>query len=152
MHNGHIKLLSQWMSQTWLQMWLNDACGYYEHVCKCIVAYLLIYTHQRKFHWLINAPWAYKISFAMNVPEWLQMASNNAYVYYEHICKWIVAYLLIHTHQSKFNWLINAPWAYKITISMNVPDMVANVIKRCVWILPTYLQMHRCIPLKPHPP
>ena len=60
---------------------------------------------------------------------WLQMWLNNACGYYEHVCKCIVAYLLIHTHQSKFNWLINAPWAYKITISMNVSDMVANVIK-----------------------
>ena len=35
--------------------------------------------------------------------------SNNASEYYENICKCIVAYLLNHTHQSKFNWLINAP-------------------------------------------
>ena len=41
--------------------------------------------------------------------------------------------------------------AYKITISMNVPDMVANEIKRCVWILRTCLQMRSCIPLKLHP-
>ena len=38
MHNGHIKSLSQWMSQISLQMTLNDACGYYELFCKCIVA------------------------------------------------------------------------------------------------------------------
>ena len=35
---------------------------------------------------------------------------------------------------------------------MNVSDMVANVIKQCVWILQTCLQMHICIPLNPHPP
>ena len=64
----------------------------------------------------------------------------------------IVAYLLNYTHQSKFNRLINAPWAYKITISMNVSDMVANGLKRCVWILRTCLQMHSCIHLNPHPP
>ena len=80
------------------------------------------------------------------------MASYNACGYYEHVCKCIVAYLLIHTHQSKFNRLINAPWAYKITISMNVSGMVANDLKRCVWILRTCLQMHNCTPLKPHPP
>ena len=57
---------------------------------------------------------------------WLQMASYIACGYYEHLCKCIVAYLLIHTHQSKFNWLINAPWAYKITLWMYVPDMAAN--------------------------
>ena len=49
----------------------------------------------------------------------------------------IVAYLLIHTHLSKFNRLINAPWAYIIITSMNVSDMVATVIKQCVWILRT---------------
>ena len=99
MHHGDLKSLSQWMSQICLQMWSNNACEYYEHVCKCIVAYLLN-----------------------------------------------------HTHQSKFNWLINALWAYKITISINVWDMVANVIKQCVWILRTCTQMHSCIPLKSHPP
>ena len=46
----------------------------------------------------------------------------------------------------------NAPWAYKITISMNVSDMIANVIKQCVWILRTCLQMHSCITLNSHPP
>ena len=35
---------------------------------------------------------------------------------------------------------------------MNVPNMVANDIKQCVWILQTCLQMHSCIPLNPHPP
>ena len=40
--------------------------------------------------------------------------------------------------------------AYKITISMNGSDMVANVLKRCVWILRTCLQMHSCILLNPH--
>ena len=35
---------------------------------------------------------------------------------------------------------------------MNVADMVANDIKRCVRILRTCLQMHICIPLKSHPP
>ena len=64
----------------------------------------------------------------------------------------IVAYLLNYTHQSKFNRLINAPWAYKITISMNVTDMVANGLKRCVWKLRTCMQMHSCIHLNPHPP
>ena len=43
-------------------------------------------------------------------------------------------------------------WEYIITISMNVSDMVANVIKQSVWILRTCLQMHSCIPLKSHPP
>ena len=152
MHNGHIKSLSQWMSQIWLQMCSNNACGYYEHVCKCIVAYLLNHTHQSKFNWLINAPWAYKITISMNVSDMVANDINNACGYYEHVCKCIVAYLLNHTHQSKFNWLINAPWAYKITISMNVSDMVANVIKQCMWILRTCLQMHSCIPLKSHPP
>ena len=64
----------------------------------------------------------------------------------------IVAYLLNYTHQSKFNRLINALWGYRITVSMNVPDMVANEIKRCVWILRTCLQMHSCIPFNSHPP
>ena len=80
------------------------------------------------------------------------MASYNACRYYEHVCKCIVAYLLIHTLQSKFYCLINAPCAYKITISMNVPDMVANDLKRCMWTLRTCLQTHSCIPLNPHPP
>ena len=53
---------------------------------------------------------------------------------------------------SKFKRLINALLAYKITISINVPYMVANDIKRCVWILRTCLQMYSCIPLKSHPP
>ena len=35
---------------------------------------------------------------------------------------------------------------------MNVSDMVANVIKQCMWILRTCLQMRSCIPLNPHPP
>ena len=64
----------------------------------------------------------------------------------------IVAHLLKYTHQSIFNRLINAPWAYIISISMNVSDMVANDLKRCVWILRTCLEMHRWIPLNPHPP
>ena len=118
-----------------------------------IVAYLLIHTHQSKFNWLFNAPWAYKITLSMNVSD---MFGNDL-----KRCVWIlrtclpmhiVAYLLKYTHQSKFNWLFNAPWAYKITISMNVSDMVANDLKRCVWILRTCLQMHSCIPLNPHPP
>ena len=41
---------------------------------------------------------------------------------------------------------------YKITVSINVPDMVANDLKQCVWILRTCLQMHSCIPLNSHPP
>ena len=136
------------MSQIWLQMWLNNACEYYEHVCKCIVACLLNHTQQSKFNSLINAPWAYKITISMNVSD---MVANDACGYYEHVCKCIVAYHINHTQQSKFNWLINPPWAYKITISMNVSDMVANDIKRCVWILRTCLHMHSCTPLKPHP-
>ena len=68
----------------------------------------------------------------MNVSD---MVANDVYGYYEHICKCIVAYILNYTHQSKFNRLISAPWAYKITVSMNVPDMVANDIKRCIWVL-----------------
>ena len=68
MHHGHIKSLSQWIPQVWLQMASYDACGYYEHVCKCIVAYILIHTHQSKFNWLINATWAYKITISMNAP------------------------------------------------------------------------------------
>ena len=151
MHHAHIKSLSQSMCQISLQMWSNNACEYYEHVCKCIVAYLLNHTHQSKFNWLINASWDIK-SLSQSMSQiWLQMWSNNACEYYEHVCKCIVAYLLNHTHQSKFNWLINAPWAYKITISINVSDMVANVIKQCVWILRTCLQMHNRIPLKSHP-
>ena len=153
MHHGHIKSLSQWMYQIWLQMASDNACGYYEHIYKCIVAYLLIHTHQSKFNWLINAPWAYKITISMNVSD---MVANDL-----KRCVWIlrtclpmdiVAYLVNYTHQSIFNWLINAPWAYKITISINVPDMVANGFRQCVWILRTYLQMHSCIPLNPHPP
>ena len=99
MHHGHIKSVSQWNVSDMVVIDKNDACGYYEQVCKCIVAYLLI-----------------------------------------------------HTHQSKFNWLMNTQWAYKITITLNVPDMVANDKIRCVWILRTCLQMHSCIPLNPHPP
>ena len=118
-----------------------------------IVEYLLNYTHQSKFNWLFNAQWAYKITISMNVSD---MVANDL-----KRCVWIlrtclpmniVAYLLNYTHQSKFNWLINAPWAYKITVSMNVSDMVENDLKRCVWILRTCLQMHNCIPLNPHPP
>ena len=118
-----------------------------------IVAYLLNYTHQSKFNWLFNAPWAYKITISMNVSDMVENDLKR--------CVWIlrtclpmniVAYLLNYTHQSKFNWLINAPWAYKITVSMNVSDMVENDLKRCVWILRTCLQMHSCIPLNPHPP
>ena len=118
-----------------------------------IVAYLLNYTHQSKFNWLIYVPLAYRISISMNVSD---MVVNGL-----KLCVWILwtslpmhifAYLLNYTHQSKFNWLINAPWAYKITISMNVPDMVANDIKWCVWILWTCFLMHSCIPLYPHPP
>ena len=59
---------------------------------------------------------------------------------------------LNHTHQSKFNGLINAQSSYKITISMNVPDVVANGLMQCVWMLRTCLQMNSCIPLKSHPP
>ena len=154
MHHRHIKTQSQWMSQIWLQMWLNNACGYYKNVYKCIVAYLLIHTHQKqsKFNWLINAPWAYKITVSMNVSDMFENDLKR--------CMWmlrtclqmhIVAYLLNYTHQSKFNWLINAPWAYKINVSMNVPDMVANGLIQCVWILRACLQMHSCIPLKSHP-
>ena len=80
------------------------------------------------------------------------MTSYDACGYYEHVCKCIVAYLLNHNHESNFNCLINAPSAYKITISMNVSDMGANDIKRCVCILRTCLQMHSCISLNPHPP
>ena len=54
----------------------------------------------------------------------------------------IAAYLLNYTHQSKFNSLIYAPLAYRITISINVSDMVATVIKQCVCILRTCLPMH----------
>ena len=38
-------------------MILNNACGYYGHICKCIhvVAYLLNYTYQSKFSLLIYA-------------------------------------------------------------------------------------------------
>ena len=108
-----------------------------------IVAYLLNYTHQSKFNWLFNAQWAYKITISMNVSD---MFGNDI-----RRCMWIlrtclqmhiVAYLLNYTLQSKFNWLFNAPWAYKITISMNVSDMFGNDIRRCVWILRTCLQMH----------
>ena len=88
----------------------------------------------------------------MNVPNMVANDLNDACGCYEHVCKCIVAYLLIHTHQSKFNSFINAPWAYRITVSMNVSDMVANVITQCMWILRTCLQMHSCIPLKQHPP
>ena len=28
---------------------IKHVCGYYEHICKCIVAYLLSHTHQTKF-------------------------------------------------------------------------------------------------------
>ena len=35
---------------------------------------------------------------------------------------------------------------------MNVPDMVANGIIQCVWILQTCLQMHSSLPLNPHRP
>ena len=92
---------------------------------------------------MFNATWAYKITLSMNVSD---MVGNDL-----KRCVWIlrtclpmhiVAYLLNYTHQSKFNRLINAPWAYKITVSFNVPDMVANDIKRCVWILRTCLPMH----------
>ena len=65
------------------------------------------------------------------------MRLNDACGYYEHACKCIDANLLIHAHQGKFKRLINAPWAHKIKISMNVPDMFANDIKRSVCILRT---------------
>ena len=108
-----------------------------------IVAYLLNYTHQSKFNRLINAPSTYTITISMNVTD---MVANGL-----KRCVWILrtclpmnifAYLLNYTHQSKFNRLINAPSTYTITISMNVTDMVANGLKRCVWILRTCLQMH----------
>ena len=60
------------------------------------------------------------------------MKQNNACEYYEHVCKCIVPYHLNYTHQSKLNLLIIAPWVHKITISMNVSDMVANDLKQCV--------------------
>ena len=118
-----------------------------------IVAYLLNYTHQSKFNWLINAPWAYKITISMNVSD---MVANDLKP-----CVWIlrtclsmniVAFLLNYTHQSKFNWLMNAQWAYKITVSMKVSDMVENDLIQCVSMLRTCLHMHSCIPLKSHPP
>ena len=118
-----------------------------------IVAYLLNYSHLSKFNRLINAPLAYKITISMNGSD---MVANDL-----KRCVWIlrtclqlhiVAYLLNYTHQSKFNWLIYAPLAYIIIISMNDPDMFQNDLKRCVWILLTCLEMHRWIPLNPHPP
>ena len=72
MHNGHIKSLSQWMSQIWLQMWSNNAYGYYEHVCKCIVEY----THQSKFNW-IHWLWL----------EFFLPLQINAYTHVDHVCK-----------------------------------------------------------------
>ena len=118
-----------------------------------IVAYLLNYTHQSKFNWLINAPLEYKITISLNVPDVVANGFRQCvWILRTCLSMHIVAFLLNYTHQSKFNWLINAPWAYKITISINVPDMVANGFRQCVWILRTYLQMHSCIPLNPHPP
>ena len=73
MHHGHIKSLSQWMFKIRLQMWLNNACEYYEHVCKGIVAYLLNHTHQRKFNWLINHHWDIKSLSQWMSQIWLQM-------------------------------------------------------------------------------
>ena len=35
---------------------------------------------------------------------------------------------------------------------MNVSDMVANDLKRCLSILRTCLRMHNKLPLTPHPP
>ena len=89
----------------------------------------------------------------MNVPD---MFANDlkrcVWILRTCLPKHIVAYLLNYTHQSILNSLINTAWVYKITMSMNVSDMVANGLKRCVWILRTCLQMHSCIPLNPHPP
>ena len=108
-----------------------------------IVAYLLNYTHQSKFNSLIYAPLAYRITISMNVSDMVPTVIKQ--------CVWIlrtclpmhiVAYLFNYPHLSKFNRLINAPWAYKITITMNVSDMVANDLKPCVWILRKCLQMH----------
>ena len=118
-----------------------------------IVAYLFNYTHQSKFNSLIYAPLAYRIIISMNVSDMVATVFKQ--------CVWIlrtclpmhiVAYLLNYTHQSIFNRLIYAPLAYIIIISMNVPDMFENDLKRCVWILRTCLEMHRWIPLIAHPP
>ena len=56
-------------------MILNNACGYYEHICRCIVAYLLNHTHQSKF----NAPCVHKILISMNVSDMIVNNINNAY-------------------------------------------------------------------------
>ena len=47
-------------------MTLNSACGYYEHVCKCIVVYLLNHTHQSKFNSFINHTRIYKALGILN--------------------------------------------------------------------------------------
>ena len=108
-----------------------------------IVAYLLNYSHQSKFNSLIYAPLAYRIIISMNVSDLVATVIKQ--------CVWIlrtclpmhiVAYHLNYTHQSKYNSLIYATLAYRITISMNVSDLVATVIKQCVWILRTCLPMH----------
>ena len=62
----------------------------------------------------------------------MQMALYNAYEYNEHSCKCKVALLFNHTHQSIFNYLIDAPFVLTITISANVSDMIANGIIQCV--------------------
>ena len=108
-----------------------------------IVAYLLNYNHQSKYNSLIYAPLAYRITISMNVSDVVATVIKQ--------CVWIlrtclpihiVTYLINYTHQSKFNSLIYAPLAYRITISMNVSDMVAKGLKRCVWIVRTCLPMH----------
>ena len=52
-----------------MQMILNNACDYYEHLCTCIVVLLLNHTHQSKFNKLFNDPCIHKIAISMNVSD-----------------------------------------------------------------------------------
>ena len=63
-------------------MILNNACGYYEHICKCIVVFLLNHIHQNKFSLLINAPCVHKIAISMNVSD---MIANDIKQ-----CEWVL--------------------------------------------------------------
>ena len=73
-------------------MILNNACDYYEHICKCIVAYLLNYTHQNKFSLLINAPCVHKIAISMNVTEEWESFKDHVFFLPKHI----VAFIELH--------------------------------------------------------
>ena len=55
-----------------------------------------------------------------------------------------------HPPENLIDWLMHH--GHIKSLSQSMSQIFANVIKQCVWILRTCLQMHSCIPLKSHPP